>query len=363
MLAFSINRPRKCNPWPSFNVCLVWRESIFPPEHQHITKRETVKSPGLKFILVTSVACAFSLLASATPLKRAEVIAHPAWLLHLDCDVLRPTDIGQYILAEMDKPGATAKLATFQRQFHLDLRTQLHGMTLYGTSAAPEDGVLMIYADFDPAHLVSLAQAARDYQSSPHGQNVIHHWIDNKKPAKEGVQPRVYAAIQGNRVIFGKREESVAAVLDVLAGTTPNLASSNMFPELGLPDSTPMVEAAAQKMKLADSDPNAAILKLSQSVQLVLGESGKKFHGTLTLVADSDEVAGHILSIAQGLLALSKLQNDKPETVSLANAITIAQTGSRVTGKLDLSTGEVVQIMKADAARKAAKRAAKEAKE
>lgn len=37
--------------------------------------------------------------------------ANVAWLVHLDCDALRPTTVGQYILAEMDKPEARAKLA------------------------------------------------------------------------------------------------------------------------------------------------------------------------------------------------------------------------------------------------------------
>lgn len=301
--------------------------------------------------------CALGWLAGATPLQRADVTANPTWLLHLDCDALRPTTIGQYILSEMDKPEAKAKLAVFQSIFSFDLRTQLHGATLYGTSPAAEDGVLIVYADFDPARLVTLAQAAKDYQSSPHGQNVIHNWIDEKKKAKDGVKPRIYAAIQGNRVIFGQREASVGQALDVLSGSAPSLAAGKVFPELGLPGNGHVVEAAAQKMKLPDSDPNAAILKMSQSVQLVMGESGQQFTGAVTLVADSDEVAGHVLSIAQGLLALSKLQTDKPESVAVANAITITQDGGRVVGSLVLPAGQAVQMMKADATRKAAQAA------
>ncbi len=299
--------------------------------------------------------CACGLLAVAAPLPRADIAANPAWLLHLDCDALRPTTIGQHVLAETEKPEAKAKLAALQTIINFDIRTQLHAVTLYGSSPAPEDGVLMIYADFDPARLVTLAQAAKDYQTSPHGQTVIHNWIDEKKKAKDGVQPRVYAAIQGNRVIFGQREDSVARALDVFAAGASNLASSKAFPELGLPGNAHFVEAAARKMKLPDSDPNAAILKMSQSVQLVLGESQQQFNGALTLVADSEEVAGHVHSIVQGLLSLAKLQNDKPESVKIANAISLKQEGDRVVGNLVLPAGEVVEMMKADAARKAAK--------
>ena len=314
-----------------------------------------MNSNFLKSLLCIGSACACGLLAVAAPLQRADVTANPAWLLQLDCDALRPTTIGKYILSEMEKPEAKVKLAAFQTIFNFDLRTQLHGVTVYGSGPAAEDGVLMIYADFDPARLVTLAQAAKDYQSSRHGDNVIHNWIDEKKKAKDGIQPRVFAAIQGNRVIFGQREESVARALDVFAVGAPNLASSKVFPELGLPGNGHFVEAAARKMKLPEGDPNAAILKMSQSVQLMLGESQQQFNGALTLVADNEEVAGHVQSIVQGLLALAKLQNDKPESVKVANAITLTKEGDRVVGNLVLPASVVVEIMKADAARKAAK--------
>ena len=306
---------------------------------------------------------ASSLIAPAAPLQRADVMADPAWLLHLDCDALRPTTIGQYVLAEMDKPEAKAKLAAFQAIFSFDLRTQLHGVTLYGSSQAPEDAALIVYADFDPDRLVTLVKVAKEFQSSMHNQHVTYSWIDEKKKAKDGVKPRVYAAIQGNRVILAQHEDRVAAALDVLDLVTPSLATSKAFPDLGVPGNGHFIEAAAHKFNLPDSDPNATILKLSKSLQAVMGEKQQQIQGTLRLVADNDEVAGHVFSIAQGLVALMKLQTNKPETARLANALEITQDGSTILGNLNMPASEAVEIMKADAARKAAAQAAKETKE
>ena len=101
------------------------------------------------------------------------------WVLHVDCDGMRPTAIGQFLLAEMDKPEAQAKFAAFQTIFNFDPRKQLHGLTLYSTGKAPEDGVLLVYADFDPERLVTMAKAAKDYQSTTYKQHVIHNWIDD----------------------------------------------------------------------------------------------------------------------------------------------------------------------------------------
>ncbi len=322
-----------------------------------------MKSNLWKSVLCATCICASSLVASAGSLQRADVMADPAWLLHLDCDALRPTIIGQYVLAEMDKPEAKAKLAAFQAIFSFDLRTQLHGLTLYGSSQTPENAVLIVYADFDPDRLVTLAKAAKESQSSTNKQHVIYSWIDDKREAKDGVAPRIYAAIQGKRVIFGQREDRVAAALNVLDRSTPSLASSKGFPALGVSSSGHFIEAAARKFNLPDSDPNATILKLSKSVQAVLGEKQQQLQGTLTLVADNDEVAGQIMSIGQGLVALMKLQSNKPEAAKLANAFEITQSGATILGQLNLPASDAVGILKADAARKAAAQAAKDAKE
>src|SRR5258707_3156794 len=96
------------------------------------------------FLLVGLVAANF--VAIAAPLKQTDLPADPAWFLHVDCDALRPTDLGQYILSQMEKPDGQDKLGSFQATFGLDPRTQLHGLTLYGTNAAPEDGLLLVYA-------------------------------------------------------------------------------------------------------------------------------------------------------------------------------------------------------------------------
>ena len=77
----------------------------------------------------TASLLAASWMASATPLRRADIAGDPAWVAHIDCDRLRQSAIGEHILSEMEKPQAQARLATFQSTFGLDLRTQLHGLT------------------------------------------------------------------------------------------------------------------------------------------------------------------------------------------------------------------------------------------
>lgn len=308
--------------------------------------RANMKPTFWKSLFVATTLCAGTLIATAAPLQRADVAAEPAWFVHIDFDGFRPTTMGQFILAEMDKPETKAKLAIFQSVFSFDLRTQLHGATLYGTSSNPEDGVLIVYADFDPDKLVTLANAAHDHQIIEHGKHNIHTWIDDNKKHKDDGTHRVYAAINGKRVIFGQRESAVESALLVLDGTTPNLGSGDLFSELGKRGTANFIEGAARKLDVQGSDPKASMLKFSKTVELVLNEKEKQVQGKLTLEADNQDVASHLLSIAQGVVALMKFDDSKPDTVKFANAINITQEGARVIGTITLPSSQLVEMIK-----------------
>jgi len=301
---------------------------------------------------------AAGLAATATPLQRNDVAADSIWVAHLDVDALRPTSLGQFIQGEMNKPEAQAKLAAFQAMIGVDLQKQIHGCTVYGSGANPEDGVMVVYADFDADRLVTLAKGARDYQSETNKSRVIHHWIDENKQAKNGVTPRTYAAIAGARVIFGQRLARVANALDVLDGVSPNLGKSKSFPRLGT--AAGFIHAAAHKLELPESDPNAAIFRLSKSISVDIAEAQQQVKATVNLEANDDEIAEHIASIAQGLVALGKLQTEKPEIGKLAKAVAIKQDGAVITINLSLPASDAVELIKADAARKAAKNSERE---
>jgi hypothetical protein len=321
-------------------------------------KNFVMKSPILKTTLLAGCLLAAALNLPATQLQRTDVAASSVWVLHINCDALRPTAIGKHILAELEKPEAQAKLSVFQNMFSFDLRTQLHGITLYSAGSSPQDGVLIVYADFDADKLVTLAKAANDSQNSTHNGHTVYNWADDKKK-HHGEKQRVYATIQGNRIIFGQRESAVTQALDVLDGSVPNLATAKAFPQLGGTGDTAFLSGAARKLDLSQSDPNAAIFRLSKSFRLQVGEVQQHLTGTLTLEANDDEVAGSMMSIAQGMIGLLKLQKDKPEAAKFLQAIALKQDGASLVLTIDIPTDDVVNAMKASEERKAAKAAQK----
>lgn len=307
----------------------------------------------LSFIITALVGCDAT--SQAAPFNRADVAPSPAWVVNLDVDGLRTTSIGKYLLSETAKPENKAKLAVLQSLVGIDVTTQLHGITLYSRDARPDNAVLIIYADFDPEKLNNLALAAKDPQSTTHDGKVIRSWLDEHHKNQNGEPKRTYGAIDGNRLFLGRHESTVADALDVI-GSSDTLATSKVFEQLGDLAQPVVFEAAAQRLDLPDSDPNAAIFRLARQMRLRVGEADGQLHATLVLRAKDEQVAQQMNSIAQGLIALVKLQN-KPDAVKLANALSIRQENNSLIGTLDVPAMDVVEAIKADAARKAATKA------
>lgn len=312
----------------------------------------TMRSSAWKLTFGSGLLFAGLMTAVAGPLQREDVIKDPAWILHVDVEALRGTIIGRHLLSASEQPEVQKKLAAFQTITGIDPHKSVHGFTLYGPTAEANDGLLLVYADFDPERLATLAGGGTDHKTVGHHQHTIHHWIEEKKPAKDGVKPRTYTAIHGGKIIvFGQQQNRVADALDVLDRVKPNLTLSTDYASLSLGDGSAFIQGAARKLEVPASDPNAAILRQSKMLWLSLGEPRQRVEAALTMAADSEEVAQQIEAIGRGLMGLLALQTDKPESVKLAQALSIQQAGTSVTVKLSLPAAEVVGMIKAKSAK------------
>ena len=276
-------------------------------------------------------------LVFAAPFNPKDVAADPALLLHLDCDALKSSSVGQSILTQ---PDVKDKLAALGAIFDFDVTTQLHGLTVYTTEGHPKDGALIVYADFDPDRLLRLAKAADGFHGVTNGSHVIYSWIDDKKKSKDGDPSRVYGAIAGQRVVFGQEESHLADALDVIDGKAPTFAGKKGLPDAEGGESI-ILEGELLKFDFDDADEKAAIFKKAKAVRLKLSEAGRNMTATVRLEAADDDTATQIASIAQGLLAVLKLQTGNPDATKLANAIAIKQDGRTVGLKISVPSSEL----------------------
>jgi hypothetical protein len=285
--------------------------------------------------------------ASAGPLQRNDVPSDPAWVAHVDCDALRQTTIGKQLLIEMDRPEAQKKFAAVQAIFNVDPRKDLHGVTLYSTTKAEPDGVMLAYADFDAERLVTLVAANKDYAVTTHGAHQIHSWIDENKKAKDGVKPRTYGAIhKGKVIVLGQKESRVAETLEVLDHRKPGLSAGGAFAGLGVGGKATFLVGAARALDLPGNDPGAAVLKQAKMIWLSAGETQDKAELKLNLETQNADTAKQVSDVCRGLVAVLALQTDKPDAVKLAQAITVESEAANILVKLALPASEVAQMIR-----------------
>ena len=303
-----------------------------------------------------AVGCLIGVMAASygEPLQPKAIVSEPAWLLHVDVDALRSTAVGKQILTQLESEEEQAKFLVYKMILSFDPRRTLNGVTLYGVTPAPEDGVALIQADFDAEHLTRLAEMAEDHRTTTNRQHVVRSWIDAKRRVKEGGEPRTYAAIRGKVVIFGQKEQRVVETLDVLDGLKQSLKPGALLAMPASAGETVVIEGAAKQIELKGSEPHAAILKQAKGISLIVAEKGERVVGTLTLDAESEEVGKNMAALARGLVALLALQKDKPETVKFAQSLSVVEDGTRILIKLSMSSEEIIKAMKSKLAEKAA---------
>jgi hypothetical protein len=300
----------------------------------------------MKRLLLSPVALLCALTAGAAPLKPADVKADPALVVHVDFDGFRATSVGKAFLAQLSQPDIDEKLTAIQGMFDFDPRTQLHGATIYASSGNPPEGVLIVYADFDSNRVVALGRLAPGFAVITNGSRSLYTWIDQKAKANSNCADcnHIFAAIRGNRIILSKGEAPLTTALDVMDGSAPSLKGDKALADLGGDGN--VIQAVVRKFDFGGEDPNAAIFKMSKIVRFQVGEKADHIAATLNFQAKDEDVATQISAIAQGLLALLKLQQGDPEILKIAKAVSVHQDGATVIASASVLSQDVVDLIK-----------------
>ncbi|HEY3864108.1 MAG TPA: hypothetical protein VGO59_19740 [Verrucomicrobiae bacterium] len=303
---------------------------------------------GLARLLVACCIAAAASRTGAAPLCRSDLPADPAWLLHVDCDSLRQAYLGKYLLYYVEKPEMRSNVVAFQSIFNFDFRTQLHGVTVYGHSSTPNDGAVIIYADFDPAHLIALGKAAPEAGATTNNQHVIYGWL-----SADSGGARSYAAILTGRAVMSKSKEDVMTVLAAIDGTAPNYSAGKILPEPSATPDAPFVQAAARDLKFLGADPISSLMKMSKRATFQAVETNEQLEAVLTLEAGDESAARQMSLVAQGQVALLSLQRNNPKAAQLASGISVKQEGAVLKISLSIPSTDLVAALKAyDAAKK-----------
>ena len=289
---------------------------------------------ALSFLLVLSLN--LSVPAWAGPLQKNRISADAKWLLHVDLENLRKTQVGEFLFKKLLAEHSTEVQAGLNIDPKLILE-KVRSLTAYGSSYDVQhdpQGVLMIDTDPETQKILEGAAAAQLLQN-PEGP------LQQVKKAPFTLyslnEELFFSPLTNGMVIAGKSQAQIEQARKVLSGEAGNLSSSKAFSGFApAPDNFFFLGLAEAFNSPAAMPPQARILQMAQSARLVLGEKAERVFLNLVLQGKDSGVNRQIHQVIEGMIALVSLgQKDNKELTELAQGTKVSSDEKTVTVGID----------------------------
>ena len=257
--------------------------------------------------------------AQAAPLQKTQVAEGAKWVVHLDWERFRGTQIGGFL-----KTNIIAKaLEDSKESMPIDVNALLDkviSLTAYGTDFKTQpanDGVLILKTDAKGQEIVEGLLAAQLLANT----NGPLKQLQTKPYPLYSMQDQVFGSIQpSHTILLSKSREQLDRAREVLSGKAPNLSRDRNFSDFTKgPEGYFFLGVAEGFNENAAMPPQAKVLQMAEGGRIMLGEKEEQLWLELGLKAKTKEVVTQIQQVVQGMVALFSL--GQPENKELSELV------------------------------------------
>lgn len=306
-----------------------------------------------------------SLSLLATPFCSAavspsHVAADATWIAYADLNAIRSSALGKDLMEMIRKQQAEKTGGLFGVNAPKVMET-IGSITAYGTVSTNDtnsaNGTLLIQGTPD---LKKIAEALLIQQSLEKPEEIVElkdfpfsaYGIEDKSPkATKGAQ--VIIAFPPEPVILiSKSKATLTKALEVFSGNGDSLekapagALKGMIKDAG--DS--LIFGAGTGFSadnMSSKGKPGVVLKLASSGMIALGENGENTFVRLMLTASSEDTAGKLMKIVQGMTAaMSLAESTDKQLTEFLNSVVVDKQKETVSMKLSYSSVRVSEILK-----------------
>jgi hypothetical protein len=251
--------------------------------------------------------------SSAAPPDFAVAPADASWLVHIDLDAWRQSTAAQQICKQAARKWKSlpAQLEKLNRQSGMDLAKDLHSLTIFGVQPSPQHAVLVMRADWDQdtfRRKMALTPSHSIFENTPYEIHACTQ--DNHGQARH----LLGALWKRGTFVFGGNAEDVKLSLDVLDGKARNLSGESSMLAAPVPPGTILT---ARLMCGGNPLPvESPMLKQTEQIDFTCGESAGEWRISARLRVKSREAARDAKRLADGLLAVLRLQQAEDADLS-----------------------------------------------
>ncbi len=262
--------------------------------------------------------------AGAGPIEPKRVPENAVWVVHLDVERLKQTEVGKFLMEQLKTPDAERQLAAARTVFDFDPRENLLTMTLFGNDFKNPAVVALVQGKFDAERLATLAGGQPNYLQSDYAGSIVHQWDDRNNGRT------MFAAFPAEGwIAAGSDGEALKAALDVLGARKPSMAGkAGSFlpaPSNNLPMLTIALSLANAELG-ADAPP---AVKEARSGALTITELAGEVSLDVAVEFANVERAAQVRDLAAGFVAMAAMNaQENPELAELAQKAQITLDGA-----------------------------------
>jgi hypothetical protein len=311
---------------------------------------------AMRPIVFPAVCAALSLAvaAKAEPLDAARVPAKAVWLMHVDVDASRESTVLQKMEARMLKkhPHLEQMMAMGAGMIGMDVRKDLHDVTVYGLDTDKHNAVMIVHAKADRKKLEAMVEKAKDHVTSDHRGYTLHGWTHKGWRQSEG-KPVVGAFYDDSTMVFARTKKQVEHAIDVLDGKSDGLGEKSPLAGRVRPGTILVGRASA-----VNPETKCPVLKDAKGFRVAMGEhEGTSFYRAL-LEMKSAESAEQVKTVTEGMVALGSLSfGGEPKVMKLVQGVESMTRGDTCLISWDAKANDVWTVVEQVAEKMEAKMA------
>ncbi|REJ64514.1 MAG: hypothetical protein DWQ31_21540 [Planctomycetota bacterium] len=259
------------------------------------------------------LACLTAGITFAAPLDTERVPADVKWLVHIDFDALRDSEMGQKLAGPfLSHRGPGAKIRKLQQELGIDLTADLHSVTLYDTRFQRHHGLMQIRTNnLDQGRLLSkLREKHPDAAATDYRGHAIHTWVvgEGRKFAHE-----MSGCFHGEDTLLLSRDTDVLKrTIEVLDG-----AGESLPVDAELAAAT--VGGTILSMNVNGMVPRefpfrSPVMRQTKRLFMTVGESEGEVRMRAHLEANSSDTAENLATVVEGFRAMGMLRHGDDET-------------------------------------------------
>ena len=287
--------------------------------------------------------------AHAGPLDQLNVASDTKWLVHLDFESFRGTQVGDFVNQSILGPHRDKIRTDFKNDFDFDLDwDKIKSITAFGSDyqIKPEQAGLMLIRT-EPELQANFHQLLESKVDAGFGPLKIQA-IKSDLNHLYAIAGELYIAVEPNGLfLVGKSRKQVETAKTTLSQAGIPIAEAEAFTQYPSLPNTMIFMAVADAFGDFDGIPaQARVLQLSKGGRLALCETDENIMLQLELKTKDKKTSRQIHSVAQGMLTLAMLGSDDERLIELAEAIHVSSGESIVTMKLELPIERALGTLK-----------------